>query len=390
MSSQEEKVVTNIVDVPDIPMPTTKERDVIEDTFKGAVRYAIIGAGQGGSRIAETFWNQGYRRVCIVNTSAHDANTIKIPEENKLLIEGGGAGKDITKAEVSAKKSYEDILDFLRKGFKSSYDRILVCIGAGGGTGAGSLRTLIDIAHDLNISLGIEKTVKDKRVGVLIALPTNAEGKKVALNALTTLDTVYDKAIDGTVSPLIILDNQRIKDVYPGLSVNSFWNTANRSVCSLFHLFNTVACQDSSYTTFDVIDYKAILDSGVITFGATPLEKYGEADISFAIRDNLKRNILAGGGIDISKGTIAGCVVIGHKDALSEVTQESLECGFEQLSRILSQDSTVHRGIYQGNKEGLVIYTVIGGLGEPVERIEELERIADRHKSSVYEKSGDK
>ena len=157
--------------------------------------------------------------------------------------------------------------------------------------------------------------------------------------------------------------------------VDAFWGTANKSVCSLFHLFNTVACQDSRYTSFDVVDYKTILDSGVIIFGATPLTKYGEADISFAIRSNLGKNILAG-GIDLGQGTIAGSVVVGHKDVLNKVSQESLEHGFEQLSRILSNNSTVHRGIYRGNQKGLAVYTVIGGLGKPKKRINELKRIA--------------
>ena len=71
------------VDVPDLPLPSTGEdEDVVEDKFNGAYRFAIVGIGQGGSRIAETFWKMGYRRVAVMNTAIQDLKPIKIPQEN--------------------------------------------------------------------------------------------------------------------------------------------------------------------------------------------------------------------------------------------------------------------------------------------------------------------
>lgn len=364
-----ESQINNTIDVPDIPLPTEAKVQTIKDTFDGAIQFAIIGAGQGGSRIAETFWKLGYRRVAIINTSVQDMAAIQIPETNKMLLKGGGAGKDMKVAEDLIKEHYEDILDFLRRTFKTGYHRILICIGAGGGTGAGTLKTLTKVADDLNVSLGINK----KKVGTLVALPTNAEGSRVALNSLKTTEFVFNNK---DITPVIILDNQRIKDIYPGLSVNAFWSTANKSICSLFHLFNVVSSRESSYTSFDRKDYEGLLDSGVLLFGATPLTKWKDAtDVSYAIRDNLKKNILAG-GMDLHKGKIAGCIVIGGAKVLNEIPQENLEHGFEQLSRILADNSVIHRGIYEGSKEGIVVYTAVGGLGKPVQRLTELKNIA--------------
>ena len=46
------------VDIPDIPLPSLEEFEekLIEDEFEGAYKFAVVGVGQGGSRLAETFW----------------------------------------------------------------------------------------------------------------------------------------------------------------------------------------------------------------------------------------------------------------------------------------------------------------------------------------------
>ena len=81
-----EEDISNIddigIDLPDIPMPDENaQTQEIEDEFEGAYKFAIIGVGQGGSRIAETFWNLGYRRVCVINTAKQDLKYINIPED---------------------------------------------------------------------------------------------------------------------------------------------------------------------------------------------------------------------------------------------------------------------------------------------------------------------
>ena len=356
------------VDIPDIPLPSEgPPEDKVEDKFEAAYKFAIVGVGQGGSRLAETFWKLGYRRVAVINTAPQDLKSIKVPVANKLLIGGQGAGKDRKLAEGIFKENREDILDFLKRTFKGGFNRALVCIGAGGGTGAGGGPVVIDIVHDLCQTYGIENADTDALVGAVVALPTRAEGSKVRSNAKKTAEVLIDFSQKGTLSPLIILDNERIKQIYPKLSVNQFWGTANTSICSLFHLFNKIACQDSQYTAFDSADLDTVFSSGIISFGAVPVSRKGEAveetDISYAVRDNLKKNILA--NIEVSTGNVAACVVIGDRKTLDNTAQESLEHGFEQLSRLLGDGSTVHRGIYHTSKKGLVVYTIIGGIKAP-------------------------
>ena len=353
------------IDLPDIPLPDDDPiEDSVTDQFNDAAfNFAVVGVGQGGSRLAESFWNLGYRRVGVINTAQQDLSLIKIPEENKLLIGDGGAGKNPEAADEVFRTRYEDILDFLKKTFGTGYERVLVCAGAGGGTGAGGVSRVLEISHDLNQSLGKETKDTDAKVGCILALPTRGEGVKVQENSKKTVSKVVDLQKAGVVSPLVILDNEKIKQLYPKLSVNQFWGTANNSICSIFHLFNKISAKESAYTTFDKADLDTIFSSGIIMFGATPIKDTTETGISYAVRDNLRKNILA--GVDAATGNVAACVIIGDKESLDNIPQASLEHGFEQLSRMMGSNSTVHRGIYAGAKKGLAVYTAIGGLQAP-------------------------
>ena len=359
------------VSIPEIPLPTVVEKvDDNKDECEVAFKFAFIGAGQGGSRIAEAFYNLGYRKLAAINTAQQDLNTIKL--DNKLCIGDGGAGKNPAVAEKLFHEKREDVLDFMRDSWGRDIDRIFVCAGAGGGSGAGIVSPLLDTAQELQEI--VNSTTK--KVGCILALPKHSEGNKVNENAYATLTKVLRMVRAGSVSPLIILDNEKVHQLYPGLSVSQFWRTANSSTAGLFHLFNLLASKDSSYSSFDSNDYKQLLDTGLIVFGAAPVEKWeSPSDISKTVRENLRNNILSG-GVDLSTGNSAGVILIGGKEVLDEVPQEHFDRAFDQLTRILGPHSVVHRGIYSGDKPSLTVYTLIGGLGDPKDKIEELRKLA--------------
>lgn len=355
--------------VPDIPMPAPPEpKKEVVDKVDGAFRFAFVGAGQGGSRIAEIFHKLGYRKIAVMNTAQQDLNLIKV--EHKLCIGDGGAGKEPSVARKKFDERKEDVFDFLRDSLGEGVDRYFICAGAGGGTGAGTVMPLIETASELQKSQG---SSTDK-VGVILALPKVSEGTKVNANAYQVLEEVYSAVESGLVSPLVVVDNEKINKLYPGLGVAPFWQTANMSIAGLFHLFNNTATKDSSFSTFDTNDYKQVLDSGMIVFGATQIMQWeNPSDIAQAVRDNLKTNVLSG-GVDLSTGTSAGVIMIGGNEVLNNVPQDHLDKAFEQFTRILANGSVVHRGIYSGNKDNLTAYTMIGGLGKPHEKLEELKK----------------
>ena len=358
--------------VPDIPLPPEpEEKKEVKDEVEGAFKFAFIGAGQGGSRIAESFQKLGYRKIGVVNTAQQDLNTVHV--DNKLCIGSGGAGKDRSVAAKCFEEKKDDVLDFMRRSFGEDLDRIFVCAGAGGGSGAGTVVPLVKTAQELQETLNSDS----KKVGVILALPKYSEGKRVNANAYETLKEVCELVEQGSVSPLVIIDNEKTSKIYSNVSVSNFWQTANMSTAGVFHLFNMTASKDSSYSSFDSSDYKSVLDSGITIFGATPVADWKDpVNISRAVRSIAQSGSMSG-GIDISTANAAGAILIGGKEVLDDIPQSILDQAFDQLTRLLRSGSVVHRGVYSGDKNNLTVFTIIGGISTPEEKLAELKKLGD-------------
>ena len=181
----------------------------------------------------------------------------------------------------------------------------------------------------------------------------------------------------GSVSPLVIIDNEKTSKIYSNVSVSNFWQTANMSTAGVFHLFNMTASKDSSYSSFDSSDYKSVLDSGITIFGATPVADWKDpVNISRAVRSIAQSGSMSG-GIDISTANAAGAILIGGKEVLDDIPQSNLDQAFDQLTRLLRSGSVVHRGVYSGDKNNLTVFTIIGGISTPEEKLAELKKLGD-------------
>ena len=361
------------ISLPDMPVPEAyvEETKKIEDEFDGAFNFAFIGAGQGGGRIAETFHKFGYRRVCALNTSPQDLNTLNL--DNKLCIGDGGAGKDMDLAKQKYEEHKDDAYDFILNSVGEEFDKIFVCAGAGGGSGAGTVMSIVQTARELQSRYGSDS----KKVGVILALPKISEGKKPNANAYNVLRKVFEEVDSGKISPLILVDNEKMTRMYPNLPVAPFWETANKSIAGLFHLFNVTAGKDSSYSSFDPQDYKQILESGFILYGASPIGNWKDSPaLNKSVREQVKGNLLSDGA-DLNTGSQAGVLMIAGNEVLNQVPQKNLDGAFEQFSRMLRKGSTVYRGIYSGDRPNLTVYTVIGGLGHPHKKFDELRKQGD-------------
>ena len=129
-------------------------------------------------------------------------------------------------------------------------------------------------------------------------------------------------------------------------------------------MFNLTSNKDSSYSTFDKNDYKTILNSGTVAFGVSPVKDWDDpVKLSRVVRDNLKNSLLSGMQ-SVKTGNIAGVIVIGGKEVLDKLPQSHIDQAVDQLNRLLSVNSVIHRGIYSGDKNNLTIFTAIGGLGD--------------------------
>jgi cell division GTPase FtsZ len=364
------------VDLPDMDEDLGAEDAELKDEFESAVNMAFIGAGQGGGRVAQAFYDMGYRRVCAINTTNQDLDPLTIP--SKLLIgeDRGGAGKDPEQGRLAARESYEDIMDLLMRSWGEDVEQMYVCVGAGGGSGTGSWEVIVEAMDEYGKSTNVEKPVS-QRLGVIMSLPKRSEGSRVQRNAHTAVTAALKYLDEGKISSLVILDNAKIHDLYPKLAVKKFWGTANKNFAAVFHTFNLLAAQSSEYNTFDRADFRSVVRHGIMIFGMTRVSEWqGKEDIAKAVRQNIKGTLL-GDGFDLSKADMAGAIVVAHDDVLGEIPMENIDYAFNSLGRCLGNEGiTLHSGIYEGRAEGMRVFTIVSGLQPPDERLAELETLA--------------
>jgi cell division GTPase FtsZ len=367
------------IDIPgaDLEQYQGKKKESKKDKFEAAVQMAFIGAGQGGGRIAQSFFDMGYSRVCAVNTTEQDLKSLTI--KDKMIIgrgKRGGAGKDPEQGRLAAKESYEELMDLLMRSWGDGVEQMFVCVGAGGGSGTGSWPVLLKAMKEYGDSTNVEKPI-EKHLGIIMTMPKRSEGSRVQANARVALQQAVELVEAEKISTLVIVDNAKIHELYPGLSVKKFWRVANQNFAAILHTFNLLAAQDSEYNTFDRADYRSVLRNGILIFGMTRVEEWEEKeDISQAVRQNLTGSLLAD-GFDLNKANMAGAIIVAHDDVLEEVPMENIDYAFNSLGRALGNEGiTLHSGIYEWNKPGMMVFTIVSGLEPPQSRFDELEKLA--------------
>jgi cell division GTPase FtsZ len=343
-----------------IPENIIKSELGLENEYSGSLQYGVLGCGQAGGRIAKSFYDQGYKKCLAVNTAKQDLNPLDLPEEQKLKIgDAEGSGKDMNKGNKAASDSYQRILDRIKSTF-GTVDKIIICVGFGGGTGAGSLNVLIKIAQSYLEMLGNKNFLTD--VIVIAALPTSGEkkSKTISTNLILVKDRIKEMVDQGQVGPLFIIDNSKIEAMYRGISPVMFWKTVNDTITGLFQTFNYLATQESDYTSFDSEDYKAVLSApGYAVVGVTKVDTKA-SDMSIALQENFKKTILAS-GMKYDTARQAGCILAVNNGDLATIKMDDLNYAYDAFNTLVG-GADVHRGLYGTDAEGTRAYTLVTGL----------------------------
>ena len=292
-------------------------------------------------------------------------------------LQTSGSGKDIQVGEASITGKEEAIWDLFTLGIGTQVDYILICASLGGGTGSGACVKIVELARKYMAALG-----HAQRVGCIVASPMLGEGQRLARNALAT----FKRLRTANPSPLIIIDNQRIQDLFH-VGVSKIFQHCNQQTAKLFHLFNQLAAQRSRFVTFDRAELADVLDSGIVVFGASTVKAFeSKADVAKEIREQLEKTALA--RVDLGTATRAGCLFVGGEKIFDQVPLDFLDGGFEALERMLDPGCMVHRGIYMTQAATLRCFTMLGGLGPPVERLREMTQKAQYPTSTLADYLG--
>jgi cell division GTPase FtsZ len=327
----------------------------------------VIGSGQAGSRIAEAFYKLGYDSVA-VNTAMQDLKFIDIPDSNKLLLEHGvgGASKELEIGRAAAESHRGEILQLVNDKLQNSQVNIL-CLSLGGGSGAGSCETLVDLMSGLG-----------KPLVVITVLPMDTEDSQTKSNSLETLSKLATFARNKKISNLIVVDNAKIESIYQNVNQFDFFNLANKSIAETLDAFNTLSSMPSSVKALDPMEFSKILmdGEGLSVYGDFKVENYAdETAIAEAVMNNLNNNLLAG-GFDLKQSRYVGFILAANKDVWSKIPASSVNYATAMINDLCGSPKGVFKGVYTTEApEDLVrVYSFFSGLGLPADRVEQLKK----------------
>ncbi len=206
----------------------------------------VIGVGGGGGNAVRHMYRKGIHDVTFVLCNTDNQALIKseIPTKLQLgrnITKGLGAGNRPLVAKQAAEESAEDIKKLLDDGT----EMVFVTAGMGGGTGTGAAPVVAKIAKEMNILT----------VGI-VTIPFVFEGEKKILQALNGVEE-----ISKNVDALLVINNQRLFDIYQDLSILDAFGKADDTL--------TVAAKSIAeiitlpgYINLDFADVKTILKEG--------------------------------------------------------------------------------------------------------------------------------
>lgn len=352
----------------------TKMAAKIVSKKERSIALGVIGSGQAGSRLAEAFYQLGYDAIAI-NTAMQDLKYIGIPDANKLLLEYGlgGAAKEIEIGRAAADSHRGEILQMVNEKLSSSQVNLL-CLSLGGGSGAGSCETLVDILSGLG-----------KPLVVITVLPMDTEDAQTKTNALETLARLSKLTQNKKVNNLIVVDNAKIEVIYNNVSQMDFYGIANKAIVDPIDIFNTLSSMPSSVKGLDPMEFSKILldGEGISTYGELVIEEYTEdTAIAEAVVNNLNGNLLAS-GFDLKQTKYAGFIVAANKDVWSKVPASSVHYAAAMVNDLCGNPKGVFKGVYTIDvpENTVRVYSFFSGLGLPTSRIDQLKKDANELQS---------
>jgi len=340
----------------EVSTPVKKER---------SINFGVVGTGQCGGRISEAFYKLGYSAIAI-NTAKQDLKFINIPETNKFLIEYGlgGAAKDLSIGREAAESVKDELAEFIDAKLEDSQVNIL-CLSLGGGSGAGSCDTMIDIL-----------SATGKPLVVIAALPMNTEDAQTKANTVETLAKLAKYSQSRKVNNLIVVDNAKIASLLSNISQLDFYGKANDIIVEPIDIFNNLSSMPSHVKTLDPMEFgKMLMDGeGLSVYGSFDVSNYeDETSIAEAIIANLSGNLLAT-GFDIKQAKYVGALIIANKSVWDKIPQASVDYAMGMINEACSNPLGVFKGVYVVDMpEDIVrVYSFFSGLGLPDSRVNQL------------------
>ena len=337
----------------------------------------VIGVGGGGGNAVNHMYREGIHDVNFVVCNTDSKALADSPVQTRLQLgnEGLGAGNRPERARQAAEESIEEIRQMLNDGTKM----VFITAGMGGGTGTGAAPVIAREAKAMDILT----------VGI-VTIPFLFEGNKKIDQALDGIEEIAKQ-----VDALLVINNERLREIYPDLNVLSAFEMADntlsiaaRSIAEIITMHGII--------NLDFRDVGTVLKDGGVAIMSTG---YGEGEnrVSKAIENALHSPLLNNNDIFNSKKVLLSISFCAEKEGDTLMMDEMNEV-HEFMSKFhddvetkwgLSTDPTLGKQV-----KITILATGFGinnvpGIKQKLDAEEEARRLKDAEKQEENEERRD-
>ncbi len=365
------------------------------------MRVFVIGYGQAGGRVADTFLEFAKRtgqnfviRALAINTARSDLIGLKnIPMEDRLLIgesltKGHGIGAD---NELGAKVATDEIYTIQsaidRRG-SHQVDAFLIIAGLGGGTGSGGAPVL---------ARRLKKLYEEPVYGLGI-LPAKEEGSLYSLNAARSLMTFVNE-----VDNLFLFDNDAWKS--GGETVKEAFADINEEIVRRFGiLFGAGEANEVGQMVVDAAEVMNTLKGGGIStlgYAAEEIESGGLFKKFFGRKGTLEKMDSVTRITSLTRRAVAGRLTIPCDPSTAEraliiaagppkeLSRKGMEKSKERIEEMI-RGTEVRGGDFPVVRSQHVATVVLFSGVSDIPRIKELQGTGAEAQAKLKEVSSEK
>ena len=265
----------------------------------------VIGVGGGGGNAVNHMYREGIHDVNFVvcNTDSKALADSPVPVRLQLGKEGLGAGNRPGRAREAAEESINSIHNMLNDGTKL----VFITAGMGGGTGTGAAPVIAREAKAMDILT----------VGI-VTIPFRFEGNRKIDQALDGVEEIA-KHVDA----LLVINNERLREIYPELNVLSAFEMADNTLSIAAKSIAEIITMHG-IINLDFRDVCTVLKDGGVAIMSTGFGE-GENRVSKAIEAALHSPLLNNNDIFNSKKVLLSISFCAEKEGDTLMMEEMNE-----------------------------------------------------------------
>ena len=327
---------------------------VFADEEKDKSIIKVIGVGGGGGNAVNHMYRKGIHDVSFVlcNTDAQALNDSPVPIHLQLGKEGLGAGNKPERARQAAEESIEDVKAMLDDGTKMAF----ITAGMGGGTGTGAAPVIARVSKEMDILT----------VGI-VTIPFRFEGPRKIGQALEGVD-----AMSKNVDALLVINNERLREVYPELSLLEAFGKADdtlsvaaKSIAEIITVHGII--------NLDFKDVQTVLKDGGVAIMSTGYGE-GEGRVKKAIDDALNSPLLSDNAIFNSKKILLWIQFWSDRDTSSGLMMDEMNDVNDFMAKFGS-DFEIKWGVATDPELGNKVKVTILATGFGIENVDGMDNV---------------